>query len=114
MPPPARRTPAAVARLLASNFPHSKFLGAKASGTLLSELHALGIAGGAVYDALVGAVAKEHGLALATRDERALETYRALDSASNWCDSERRLGRDVAPSRLRTDLPVRERARRRD
>jgi predicted nucleic acid-binding protein len=79
LPAPARRTPLAVARLLTSNFPHSKFLGAKASATLLSELHALGIAGGAVYDALVGAVAREHGLALATRDERALETYRALD-----------------------------------
>jgi predicted nucleic acid-binding protein len=32
-----------------------------------------------VYDALVGATAKEHGLALATRDRRALDTYRALD-----------------------------------
>lgn len=78
LPPPARRTPAAVTRLLAGNFPHSKFLGARAAASLLGELHALGIAGGAVYDALVGAAAKEHGLALATRDLRALETYRAL------------------------------------
>lgn len=83
LPPPARRTPGAVARLLAANFPHSKFLGAKAAATLLGELHTLGIAGGAVYDALVGAAANEHGLALATRDHRALETYRALDVQVN-------------------------------
>jgi predicted nucleic acid-binding protein len=79
LPPPARRTPAAVARLLAVNFPHSRFLGAKAAAALLGELHTLGIAGGAVYDALVGAAANEHSLALATRDRRALDTYRILD-----------------------------------
>lgn len=79
LPPPARRTPAAVARLLAAGFPHSKFLGAKAAAGLLGNLSELGIAGGAVYDALVGAAANEHGLPLATRDQRALDTYRALD-----------------------------------
>jgi predicted nucleic acid-binding protein len=79
LPPPARRTPAAVARLLAAGFPHSKFLGAKAMAALLASLDTLGIAGGAVYDALVGASAKEHGLALATRDHRAIEIYRLLD-----------------------------------
>jgi len=47
--------------------------------SLFAELTAIGIAGGAVYDALVGASAREHGLALATRDRRALATYRALD-----------------------------------
>jgi predicted nucleic acid-binding protein len=79
LPPPARRTPAIVARVLAANFPHSRFLGARAAASLLASLEARGIAGGAVYDALVGAVANEHGLALATRDRRALEVYRALD-----------------------------------
>jgi predicted nucleic acid-binding protein len=79
LPPPLRRTPATVARLLAANFPHSRFLSADAAAALLSELPTLGIAGGAVYDALVGASAKEHGSLLATRDQRALETYRALD-----------------------------------
>jgi predicted nucleic acid-binding protein len=79
LPPPARRTPATVARLLAANFPDSVFLGAEAAGSLLKRLESSGIAGGAVYDALVGAVAVEHGLALATRDRRALDTYRALD-----------------------------------
>ena len=32
-----------------------------------------------MYDALVGAAAAEHGLPLATRDLRALGTYRQLD-----------------------------------
>ncbi len=37
-----------------------------------------GIAGGSVYDALVGATAIEHQIKLATRDQRAVATYRAL------------------------------------
>ena len=79
LPPPARRTPSAVAHLLAVDFPHSRYLGAKAAAALLGDLHLLGIAGGAVYDALIGATASEHGLTLATRDRRALETYRVLE-----------------------------------
>lgn len=78
LPPPARRTPAAVAKLLAGNFPQSRFLGASAATTLLSNLAAKRIAGGSVYDALVGAAAVEHGIVLATRDRRALDTYRTL------------------------------------
>ncbi len=78
LPAPARRTPATVARLLAKSFPHSKFLGAEASASLLGRLDSIGIAGGSVYDALVGAVAAAHKLPLASRDRRALETYRAL------------------------------------
>ena len=79
LPAPARRTPATVARLLAANFPHSRFLGADSSRSLLGRLATIGIAGGSVYDALVGAAAAEHGLRLASRDRRALQTYRALD-----------------------------------
>lgn len=79
LPPPDRRTPAAVARLLSANFPQTRFLDAGHAAELLARLHLDGIAGGAVYDALVGATAVEHGLPLATRDRRALETYRALD-----------------------------------
>lgn len=79
LPPPARRTPATVAKLLAADFPHTRFLGAGAAVALLDRLAAAGIAGGSVYDALVGAVAAEHGLPLATRDRRALDTYRRLE-----------------------------------
>ncbi len=79
LPPPARRTPAAVARLLTQNFPSSRFLSVRAAAILLAELDSLGIAGGSVYDALVGAAAAEHGITLASRDRRALDTYRALN-----------------------------------
>lgn len=78
LPPPARATPAAVARLLAANFPDSRFLGAAGAAALLDKLANHGIAGGSVFDALVGAAAAEHGLPLATRDRRAADTYRAL------------------------------------
>lgn len=79
LPPPNRRTPRAVARLLAHNFPGSRFLSAQSAERLHARLAPLGIAGGAVYDALVAAAAAEHGITLATRDRRAAEIYRALD-----------------------------------
>jgi predicted nucleic acid-binding protein len=78
LPPPARRTPRVVAHLLAVNFPYSRFLGPDATASLLAELPRIGIAGGAVYDALVAASANEHRLPLATRDQRAVDTYRLL------------------------------------
>jgi predicted nucleic acid-binding protein len=78
LPRPLRLTPAAAAELLARDFPASRFLGADAARRLLRQLSPLGIAGGAVYDALVGATAVEHHLPLASRDRRAIETYRAL------------------------------------
>lgn len=81
LPPPARRTAAAAARLLASNFPGTRFLGPDAAQALLTDLAAKRIAGGSVYDALVGAAAVEHHLTLATRDRRAIDTYRNLDVA---------------------------------
>jgi len=79
MPPPARRTPAAVGKLLAFNFPATRFLGAEAAADLLGRLAGLDLAGGSVYDALVGATAAEHAMTLVTRDRRALATYRALE-----------------------------------
>lgn len=78
LPPPARRPPEVVARLLAQNFPESRFLSPRRAALLVDVLGTAGIAGGSVYDALVGATALEHGLKLATRDHRALVTYRAL------------------------------------
>jgi predicted nucleic acid-binding protein len=45
----------------------------------LTELASRAIAGGAVYDALVGAAAVEHGLPLLTRDRHALDTCRELN-----------------------------------
>jgi toxin FitB len=79
LPAPARRSAGAAARLLAANFPGTRFLGADQSEALLVSLADTGIAGGQVYDALVGATAKYHGIRLATRDRRAADTYRNLD-----------------------------------
>ncbi len=78
LPPPARLSPASAGRLLATNFPASCFLSDDAARALLAALPAHGIAGGSVYDALVGAVAVEHHATLVTRDRRALVTYREL------------------------------------
>ena len=79
LPPPARRSPSVVGRLIAQNFPATRFLSDHAAAELLARLGALGVAGGAVYDALVGAAAVEHGLTLLTRDRRAADTYRRID-----------------------------------
>jgi len=79
LPPPARRTPDVVARLMAENFPRNCYLSAEGATALLNRLARVGVAGGSVYDALVGAAAAEHGIVLATRDRRALATYRTLD-----------------------------------
>lgn len=79
LPPPARRTPAVVSQLLSANFPGNRFLSPTSARQLLADLATIGIAGGSVYDALVAAVAKEHRLVLATRDRRAIDTYRALN-----------------------------------
>jgi predicted nucleic acid-binding protein len=78
LPPPARLTLDAAGRLIARNFPCTRFLSAQAASQLLASLPAHGIAGGAVYDALVGAAALEHGLRLITLDRRAADTYREL------------------------------------
>jgi predicted nucleic acid-binding protein len=78
LPSPSRLVPSAAQRLLTANFPHSRFLGAEGTASLLASLADRGIAGGAVYDALVGATAIEHGLTLVSRDRRAWDTYRAL------------------------------------
>jgi predicted nucleic acid-binding protein len=79
LPSPARREPVVVEQILRVGFPGTRFLGADDARTLLGRLGSLGIAGGAVYDALIGQVAVSHGLALATRDVRAVDVYRALD-----------------------------------
>jgi predicted nucleic acid-binding protein len=78
LPPPARRSPEVVLRLLNANFPSIKHLSTSGAAALLPKLANLGIAGGSVYDALVGAAAAECGLVLLTRDARAVQVYRAL------------------------------------
>lgn len=78
LPVPARRSPAVVGRLLADAFPATQFLSEEAASRLVAELAGGRIAGGAVYDALVGAAALQHRSTLLTRDRRALTTYESM------------------------------------
>jgi predicted nucleic acid-binding protein len=79
LPAPGRRTADAVGRLMARNFPYTRFLPPQAHGELLAGLAGAGVSGGSAYDALVGATAARLGVPLVTRDRRALGTYRALE-----------------------------------
>jgi predicted nucleic acid-binding protein len=78
LPGEFRRSPADAASLLAHNFPASAFLSESASAALGPEFALLGIAGGSVHDALVGAAARHHARPLLTRDARASPTYGAI------------------------------------
>ena len=78
LPAGLRRSPADALRLLAGNFPASRFLGEAEAADLGVELAGLQISGGAVYDALVGAVARQHRLPLVSADARARPVYQAL------------------------------------
>lgn len=78
LPGPLRRSPGDALRLLAHNFPSSVFLGEDVSLALGPEIANLGVSGGAVYDALVGAAARQHHRPLLSADARARPVYEAL------------------------------------
>src|SRR4051794_3978766 len=78
LPAGLRGSPMEVRRLLAHDFQGAWFLDGDAAAALMDELARLRIAGGAVYDALVGAAARHHDLPLITSDRRALRTYDTL------------------------------------
>jgi predicted nucleic acid-binding protein len=75
LPGDLRLAPADAARLLRERFAPPFALGRARASRLPGVLAGLGIAGGAVYDALVALAAHEHGATLATRDARARPTY---------------------------------------
>lgn len=78
LPGDARVAPHDAATLIDEAFADAVVLDEATSGEIHRELAALGIAGGAVYDGLVGAAAGRRGLTLATRDARARGTYEAV------------------------------------
>lgn len=78
LPGASRRSAQAIQRVLNVNFPVTVFVSARRQSDLLIELATLGVSGGSVYDALVGAAAVEAKMPLVSADRRALETYRAL------------------------------------
>ena len=66
------------ARLLDARFTTPLVLTGGHARKVHATLSRIGVAGGAVYDALVALAAKEHGAPLATRDARARGTYNAV------------------------------------
>ncbi|MGD0239593.1 MAG: type II toxin-antitoxin system VapC family toxin [Streptosporangiaceae bacterium] len=78
LPGDARLAAEDAARLLDARFAAPLTLSGPTARKVHSTLSRLGIAGGAVYDGLVALAAKEHGVALATRDARARGTYDAV------------------------------------
>lgn len=75
LPGDLRLAPVDAARLLGERFAKPLLLGPDVAADLPNALSRLGIAGGAVYDALVALAAVEHDASLATRDTRARATY---------------------------------------
>jgi predicted nucleic acid-binding protein len=76
LPPPHRAAGNLVRDFLRERFPKPFLrLSAKAYRRFLFELPERGIAGGAVYDALIAATAAEHGIELLSCDRRAASNY---------------------------------------
>jgi predicted nucleic acid-binding protein len=78
LPLPKRLQGPDALRLMRSEFPENRFLPAESMNPLVDEFAQAGVVGGMVYDGLVGACARHHGLMLVTCDRRAKETYRLL------------------------------------
>ncbi len=78
LPGDLRLAPADAARLIDERFTQPLLLRPGTAERLPDVLGRLGIAGGAVYDALVALAAAEHGADLATRDARARPTYETV------------------------------------
>lgn len=78
LPGDARVTPPDAVALIDASFDDAVLLDGEASRAIHRELADRGIAGGAVYDGLVGAAARSRDLTLATRDARARTTYEAV------------------------------------
>lgn len=78
LPGDLRLSPADAARLLAARFSSPLLLPTAKATKLAGTLAGLGVAGGAVYDALVALAAAHHDVELATRDARAVATYRQV------------------------------------
>ncbi len=77
LPAPHRLTGDVARRLLAGRFGSREVLTESAAlqRSIVERLARIGVEGGAVYDALVGLTAAQHGEMLLTRDRRAARTY---------------------------------------
>jgi toxin FitB len=79
MPEPYRMMPAVVMEAL-ERISSSPWLALDAAGQhfCLRRAVAEGLSGGALYDALIAATAREHGATLLSADRRAREAYEAM------------------------------------
>ena len=79
LPLPHRAPPDLVATFLAERFPEPPLvLPARAYLELVESSARTGMAGGAVYDALIAATVRHANATLLTRDERALVVYQRM------------------------------------
>ena len=79
LPPPHRAPVAAVHEFLRTTFPGSPLtLPGSAYESLVRHAASAGIAGGAIYDALIGLTAKHAEATLLTFDRRAVPAYEAV------------------------------------
>lgn len=78
LPGDARLAPTDAVELIDDNFAGCSALPAEDAETIHREFAQRGIAGGAVYDALVAAAARAHDLPLGSRDARARPTYELM------------------------------------
>ncbi len=78
LPAGLRRSPDDAVHVLTADFPASVFLSEVDAAALARELSRSGVSGGSVYDALVGAAARQHRHRLLSGDARARQTYEAL------------------------------------
>ncbi|MGH9362224.1 MAG: type II toxin-antitoxin system VapC family toxin [Thermoanaerobaculia bacterium] len=79
LPPPHRAPAEVVEQFLSARFPAAPLtLPGDRQRDLVRLAVSAGLAGGAIYDALVAATVKQAGATLLTRDRRALPAYEAV------------------------------------
>jgi toxin FitB len=80
LPGDARLTPRDATNLITNRFGEVVSLDPVEQRQLVLGLALAGIAGGAVYDAVIAITARTNGATLLTRDRRAANTYNALNT----------------------------------
>jgi predicted nucleic acid-binding protein len=87
MPEGLRMTPVAVRDAIDDDFPDS-WLALDADGQRACLRRAVdgGLRGGALYDALIAATAREHGATLLSADRRAREAYEAMGADVSYLE----------------------------
>jgi toxin FitB len=80
LPGDARLSPSDAARLIEARFDRIAPLSPTLQRRLVRDFAAAGLAGGAVYDALIATIARSDNSTLLTRDSRTAATYAAIEA----------------------------------